>query len=91
MKKQYCGTRDKEKRAAAMMQQLLFMANHANNDTNVPRGSRRGAFCSVRGAFSVSGVHLDKLELIHWEEQSNTSLETPFHLAHKRWIHIILR
>ena len=25
MKKQYCGTRGKEKRAAAMMQQLLFM------------------------------------------------------------------
>ncbi len=33
------------------------MGNHANNDTNAPRGSRRGAFCSVRGAFSVSGVH----------------------------------
>ena len=25
MKKQYCGTRGKEKRAAAIMQQLLFM------------------------------------------------------------------
>ena len=41
-----------------MQKHISFLGNHANNDTNAPRGSRRGAFYFARGAFFRGGVHL---------------------------------
>ena len=71
MKKQYCGTRGKEKRAAAMMQQLLFMGYNANFDTKCTPGFRAGCIlccpgCIFKGwgAFFEGGVHLDKSEFV---------------------------
>ena len=62
MKKQYCGTRDKEKRAAAMMQQLLFMANHANNDTKCTPGFKAGCVFGGWGAARQTEISYSIIE-----------------------------
>ena len=38
------------------------LADHADRDTNAPRSQGGVHFALARGAFTVGGVHLDKLE-----------------------------